>query len=142
MQTKALGLIESLRIKSVTKGRFIDALQLMVDAKDEARCSIFRNELQGMLNALEPEGIVSLFEFEQLGTVFGVIWKAKAKSFYLTKKAIEKAQLTGLHITVAANRIGELEHALVQVATLAERDTAFGGKRADIAARAKENLHI
>jgi hypothetical protein len=43
---------------------------------------------------------------------------------------------------VAANRIGELEHDLAQVATLAERATTFGGKRSDIAARARENLRF
>lgn len=38
------------------------------------------------------------------------------------------------------DRVLELENALAQVATLAERDTNFGHSRSDIAARAKENL--
>jgi len=39
------------------------------------------------------------------------------------------------------DRVLELEHALAQVVTLAERDSeTFGGARTDIAARAKENL--
>jgi hypothetical protein len=93
MQSKAHKLVEQLNVKPVTKERFFEALDLMLGANNESRCSMFRNELQGMINALESEGIISLFEFDELGDAFGSIWKAKAKSFFLTEKAIEKARL-------------------------------------------------
>ncbi len=44
-------------------------------------------------------------------------------------------------MNAACDRISELENALTQVITLAERDSeTFGKSRSDIAERAKENL--
>lgn len=92
MEYKALELIAKLNIQKITKARFNESLQLMLDAKSKSDCSHFRNELQGMLNALEPEGVITYSDFLQLSEIFGGIWKAKAKSFYFTESAIRKAR--------------------------------------------------
>lgn len=92
MQSQAIDQVNSLNVKAVTKVRFGETLQLMLDSEDKKYCSIFRNELQGMLNALELECIISTEEHKRLSETFGSLWKAKAKAFYLTSRAVEKTQ--------------------------------------------------
>ena len=94
MEDKAIQLIAKLPIKAATKALFNETFQLMVSAKDKPQSSIFRHELQGMLNSLEREEVITLSDLENTNKAIGSVWKAKAKAFHLTKRAIEKAQTT------------------------------------------------
>lgn len=80
--------------------------------------------------------------------IMSLMLKGENKEAF-TKLACMCGEDTGLFVMADYNkamdkdkdRIGELEHALAQVLTLAERDSeTFGGKRSDIAARTKETL--
>lgn len=87
-----LNLIDKLSVKTATKDRFNETYQLMLFTDDKHQCAMFRNELQGMLNSLDTEGIINFSEFDGLGKAFGLVWKNRNKAFHLTKRAIEKAQ--------------------------------------------------
>lgn len=54
----------------------------------------FYETFQLMLNSLDTENIISSSEFDNLGKAFGLVWRNRKKSFYLTQRAIEKAQST------------------------------------------------
>lgn len=94
MESEVKSLINMLSIKNATKVRFHETFKLMLDTEDKQYCSIFRNELQGMLNALELEEHISKIEHSRLSEAFGTIWKRKVRAFYFTDKAINKAQVT------------------------------------------------
>lgn len=59
----------------------------------------------------------------------------------LWEEFIQDCLIENSRLKKVEDRVLELEHALAQVVTLAERDSdTFGKARSDIAARAKENL--
>lgn len=91
MEDKVIKLINKLKVKLATKDRFKETFNLMLSTDDKHQCSMFRNELQGMLNSLEAEGIISLYELDVVGTAFGAVWKARNRSFLVTKRAVAKA---------------------------------------------------
>jgi hypothetical protein len=88
---KSNTLIKALKVSPVTKSRLLESVMLMYSTDCQKRCQNFRFELQGTLNALESEGIISLTQFTQLGEAVGNLWKKRNRSFYLTTRAIEKA---------------------------------------------------
>lgn len=73
MTSKVHLLIDSLTIKPASNARFKETFQLMLATDDKHRCSMFRNELQGMLNSLETEGIISMAELAEVGKAFGAV---------------------------------------------------------------------
>lgn len=92
MENKILQLVEALSVTSITKSRIKESVQLMLDAKNKIDCSKFGFEISGMLSTLESEDIISGVEFKAVSNAISAISKAKHRAFYLTERAIDKAQ--------------------------------------------------
>lgn len=76
-------LIDNAGLKQLTKDRLNQVYTDMMEAEKRERCSGLRWELQGMINTLQTEGIISLSELDCLGTAFGNVWKARDRAFYI-----------------------------------------------------------
>jgi len=81
--TKAL--IQALPMKEATKARMQESLVLMVNARDRARCSQMRFELQGMINALETEEVITIQDLDALGEAFGHLWRSLSQGFIMAE---------------------------------------------------------
>lgn len=79
-------MIQSLPIREETKARMQQSLALMVSARDRARCTQMRFELQGMINALETEGVISIGDMDAIGAAFGRLWRTICQDFIVAAK--------------------------------------------------------
>lgn len=76
-------LIQALPMKEATKARMQESLVLMVNARDRGRCSQMRFELQGMINALEAEEVITIQNLDALGKAFGHLWRSLNQGFIM-----------------------------------------------------------
>ena len=88
---KAVSLIDQTTLSDRTKDILKETLSLMLESNSKESCTNFRFELQGIINALAAETLISKNQHSCLGSAFGDIAKRLYKSFYFTTKALEKA---------------------------------------------------
>ncbi|QLI60464.1 hypothetical protein IBG34_23205 (plasmid) [Aeromonas media] len=76
-------MIQALPVREATKARMQESLEVMASARDRARCSQMRFELQGMINTLETEGLISIQELDAMGAAFGRLWRTLSQGFVI-----------------------------------------------------------